>query len=123
METTAQLLEDSLLIIWNDRAAERRLATMPRVYAPDIAFFESNTSEAFVGYQAINELISKLQSGWPADFSFVLRKPAQANHHILHVAWTLGKPGEPPVASGMDVAIIEHGLIKSLHLLLDAEVA
>ena len=123
MATTAQLLEDSLLIIWNDRNADKRLAAMRRVYAPDIVFYESNTSDAFVGYQAINELISKLQLDWPADFVFTLSKPAQVNHQVQHVAWTLGKPGEPPVASGMDMAIIENDLIKSLHLLLDARTA
>ena len=119
MATTAQLLENSLLVIWNDRNADQRLAAMQQVYAPDIAFFESNVGEAIIGHQAINALISKLQIDWPVDFLFTLNKPAQVNHQVQHIAWKLGKPGESPVATGMDVAIVENDLIKSLHLLLD----
>jgi hypothetical protein len=119
MATPAQLLEDSLLLIWNDRNAEQRLAVMQQVYAPDIAFFESDTSEAVVGYQALNALINNLQAGWPASFLFALSKPGQTNHQVQHAAWTLGTPGEAPAATGMDVALIENNLIKSLYLLLD----
>ena len=120
MPATAQLLEDSLLLIWNDRDADRRLALMPRVYAPDMAFFESNTGPAIVGYAAINALITQLQVGWAPDFVFSLSQPAQVNHQVQHVAWTLGAPGQPPVASGMDVALVAEERIVALHLFLDA---
>ena len=116
---SAQLLEDSLLVIWNDRNAQRRLEAMHSVYAPDIAFFEGDGTEAIVGHQAINALISKLQAEWPAAFRFELTKPAQVNHPVQLVSWQLGAAGAPPVATGSDVAIIENELIKSLHLLLD----
>lgn len=42
MQNTVQLLEDSLLVIWNDRDAARRLAAMEKVYAADMTFYESN---------------------------------------------------------------------------------
>ena len=61
MTTTAQLLEYSLLVIWNDRNADRRLEEMKKTYAPDVHFYEFDTGKAIVGYKAINELISKLQ--------------------------------------------------------------
>jgi len=118
MKATTYLLEYSLLRIWNNRDAEARLALMQQVYAPDIAFFETDTSEAIVGHQAINALIDKLQAGWPAEFLFILSQPIEANHDMQHAAWTLGQPGEPPIASGIDVALVENQLIKSLYLLL-----
>jgi len=118
MAPTAQLLEDSLLIIWNDRDADNRLEAMKGIYAPDIAFYESNQGEAFVGFEAINDLIAKLQSQWPLEFKFELTAAAKVNHQIQQISWRLGIPGQEPMATGMDVAIIADHKIKSLHLLL-----
>jgi hypothetical protein len=119
MATTAKLLEDSLLVIWNDRNAENRLEAMQRTYATDIHFFESNTGEAIVGHKEINKLISKLQTEWPIEFQFELNKPSQVNHTTQIISWNLGPKGAAPVATGMDVAITENDLIKSLYLFLD----
>ncbi len=119
MGHTAQLLEDSLLVIWNDRDADRRLKGMKKIYAPDMHFYESNTGEPIIGHQAINELISKLQKEWPIEFQFQLNKPSQVNHQIQMIYWDLGPQGIKPIATGMDVAVIENDLIKSLYLFLD----
>lgn len=119
MTATAKLLEDSLLVIWNDRNADRRLEEMQRIYAPDIHFFESNDGEPIVGYEAINAVISKLQAEWPIEFVFELNKPSQVNHASQLISWNLGFKGVEPVATGMDVAIIENDRIQSLYLFLD----
>ena len=119
MATTAQLLEDSLLVIWNDRNAERRLEAMKKTYAPDIHFYESNAGEPIIGHEAINELIARLQHEWAIEFKFELNKPSQVNHTTQIISWNLGPQGAQPVATGMDVAIIEDELIKSLYLFLD----
>ena len=121
MAATAKLLEDSLLVIWNDRNAERRLEAMKTIYATDIHFFESNSGEPIVGHRAINELISKLQREWPLEFVFELIKPSQVNHATQIISWTLGLQGTTPVTTGMDVAIIENDLVKSLYLFLDSK--
>ncbi len=121
MADTAKLLEDSLLVIWNDRNADKRLEAMRKIYAPDIHFFESNTGEPIVGHQAINELISKLQTEWPIEFRFELNKPSQVNHDTQIIVWNLGPKDATPVATGMDIAVIENDLIKSLYLFLDTK--
>ena len=59
METTAKLLEDSLLKIWNDRDDKSRMEMMEKIYSADIVFYESNEGEAFIAHQAINDLIGK----------------------------------------------------------------
>ena len=120
MKSIEKLLESSLLVIWNDRDAQRRLDAMKEVYAPDIVFYESNEGAAIEGFQAINDLVTALQSKWPLEFKFVMRGPLNVNHQVQHISWTLGVPGQTPAASGMDIAIIEAGKIKSLHLFLDA---
>ena len=119
MTTTAELLEHSLLVIWNDRDAERRLEEMKKTYAPDVHFYEFNSKEAMVGFKAINDLISKLQKEWPPESRFELNKPSDVNHQIQIATWTLGPQGKPPVATGMDVAVVENDLIKSFYLFLD----
>lgn len=121
MENTAQLLEDSLFLVWNNRDAAARLAAMQKVYSVDIHFYEAHNAPAIIGYDAINEVISKLQSSWPPEFVFEAAAPAKANHQIQQAAWRLGVPGQPPVATGMDIAIVEDNRIISLHLFLDAE--
>jgi len=119
MELTAKLLEDSLLVIWNDRNAQNRLEAMKKIYAPDIHFFESNSGNAIVGHDAINDMITKLQAAWPVEFKFELNKPSQVNHSTQLISWNLGPKGAAAVAAGMDVAIVENGLIKSLYLFLE----
>ena len=39
MHSKAQLLEDSLLLVWNDRDAQRRLEKMEKKYTPLIFSF------------------------------------------------------------------------------------
>ena len=116
---SAQLLENSLLVIWNERNADRRLEAMKQTYAPDVHFYEFNTGEAIVGHTAINELIAKLQKEWPSESRFELNKPSQVNHHVQIASWNLGPQGMQPVATGMDVAVIENDLIKSFYLFLN----
>lgn len=119
MTTPAQQLEHSLLVIWNDRNADRRLAAMKQTYAPDVHFYEFNAGTPIVGHTAINELISKLQAEWPPESRFELNKPSQVNHSIQIASWNLTPRGMQPIATGMDVAVIENDLIKSFYLFLD----
>lgn len=70
MKNPAQLLEDSLMIIWNNRNSMERLEAMQRIYHPDIHFFESDSGDAIIGYEAINNLITGLQTEWPRNFLF-----------------------------------------------------
>lgn len=98
MENKAQLLEDSLLVIWNDRNADERLDAMAAIYAPDISFYETHEGPAVKGYQAINDLITALQSKWPLEFQFELNQPSKVNHQIQHISWNLGIPGQTPVS-------------------------
>src|SRR5258705_12987970 len=116
---SAQLLENSLLVVWNERNTDRRLEAMKQTYAPDVHFYEFNTGEAIVGHPAINELIAKLQSEWPSESRFELNKPSQVNHQIQIASCNLGPQGMQPVVTGMDVAVVENDLIKSFYLFLD----
>lgn len=67
---------------------------MKAVYTDDIVFYES-----------IIELIAKLQEQWPLEFRFELTRPRIS--------------GQPPLATGMDIAATANGKIRSLHLFPD----
>ena len=118
METLSTLLKDSLLLIWNNRNSAERIALMEKTYASDITFYESDNSEPFIGKESIDSLIQKLQKDWPADFEFTLTENPKSNHNVQQISWQLGIPGQQPVASGMDIAVVENGRIKVLYLLL-----
>src|SRR6185503_12648385 len=100
--------------------AVRRLEAMKKNYASDVHFYEFHSGEPIIGHTAINDLISKLQSEWPPEARFELNKPSQVNHSIQIASWNLGARGMQPVATGVDVAVIENDLIKSFYLFLDA---
>ena len=118
-DKAAHLLEDSLLKVWSERDDEQRMNVMKQIYAIDIVFYETDNGPAITGHQAIDSLIKNLQNQWPPEFVFTLTKPVVINHSVSHVAWTLGAASATPAASGMDIAIIENGLIKELYLYLD----
>ena len=119
-DKVAPLLEDSLLKVWSERDDGQRMTVMKRIYADDIVFYETDNGPAIQGHLAIDSLIKTLQSQWPPDFAFTLTNPVVTNHGVSHVAWTLGPVNATPAASGMDIAIVERGLIKELYLYLDA---
>jgi hypothetical protein len=119
MNTPSLLLQDSLLLIWNNRNSAERLALMDKTYAPDIAFFEGDDSEPFIGFAAIDSLIQKLQQDWPSDFEFTLTASPKSNHNVQHISWELGVPRQQQVATGTDVAFMENGKIKFLYLFLE----
>jgi len=119
METSSILLQESLLLIWNNRNAAERLSIMGKIYAPDITFFENDKGQPFIGFESINNLIEKLQQNWSPDFEFTITETPKSNHNVQHISWNLGIPGEEPIAIGMDVAIVESGKIKFLYLFLN----
>lgn len=119
MKNTNTLLEDSLLVIWNNRNAGERAQAMKNIYAGNIAFYETNEGPAITGHEAINNLISSLQGQWPAEFVFELTGAAKVNHQVQYISWRLGVPGQAPAATGADVAMVNDGLISALYLFLD----
>lgn len=118
MKNHTLLLETSLLEIWNERDAEKRLGAMRQIYADDIEFYESEETPVFIGHQRINDLIGKLQADWAPEFEFTETEETRANGNLQIASWTLGIPGQTPVAKGKDVALVENGKIAKLYLFL-----
>ena len=112
-----QLMEENLRQVWSERNADRRRKALEGIYAKDSTLFE--VGEKISGYDAINEQVSTIVNAMPSEFVFTRLKPVIINNNIGRLIWGVGPKGQPPVATGMDVAVFENGKIKSLYVFLD----
>jgi hypothetical protein len=71
-----------------------------------------------VGRDALNAKIERILQEAPG-FVFRATAPAQLNHDLGRLQWHFGPAGAPPVVTGMDVAVFEHGRIRALYTFLD----
>jgi hypothetical protein len=68
--------------------------------------------------EALNAKVGSILKGAPG-FVFRAAGPAQVNHDLGRLRWQLGPAGAPPVVTGTDVAVFEHGRIRALYTFLD----
>jgi hypothetical protein len=113
----AGLMENNLQHVWSERDADRRKNVLESIYAKNSTLFE--VDEKISGYDAINAKISNTVNGMPANFVFTRLKPIIINNNVGRLIWGLGPKDQPPVATGMDIAVFESGRIKSLYVFLD----
>ena len=115
MATVAELMEANLLTVFNERDDERRRAAIAATYAADVTF--SDPEEVVTGHEDLNAKARKLLEQSP-EFVFSAAGPVLVSHDLGYLAWALGPAGEPPVVRGIDVALVEDGLIKKLYTML-----
>jgi hypothetical protein len=113
----ARLMEENLRRVWSERNADSRRKALEGIYAKDSTLFE--VGEMVSGYDAINEKVSNIVNAMPAEFIFTRLKPTIINNNVGRLIWGIGPKGQPPVATGMDLAVFENGRIKSLYVFLD----
>lgn len=112
-----QLMEKNLHMVFGERDAERRLAAIKEIYAEDAILFEPHA--AAKGHAAISDAVSGLLNTLPSDFTFSAVGSAVSHHGAARLKWQSGQASGPVVATGIDVASFENGLIKTLHVFLD----
>lgn len=111
------IMQANLLRVFSERDPERRLVAIRDIYAPDAVLFEPGTSAE--GHDAISRAVSDLLSHMPPDFGFRPVRPALGHHGVGRLQWTGGPADGSPVVTGLDVAHVEGGMIRSLHVFLD----
>ncbi|WP_250002880.1 nuclear transport factor 2 family protein [Actinoplanes sp. M2I2] len=119
MSTVADLARRNLLGVFAERDPGRRAAVIEELYAEDVTF--SDPDEVVVGRDALNEKAQRLLDQAP-EFVFTPAGEVRVSGNLAMLAWHLGPAGQPPVASGMDISIIENGRIAHLYTLLDPPV-
>jgi hypothetical protein len=115
MATVADLMQANLLEVFNERDAERRRAAIARTYTPDVRF--SDPEETVTGHEALDTKAQRLLDDAPG-FVFRAAGPLLTNHDLGHLAWEFGPEGEPPVVRGIDIALVEDGLIATVYTML-----
>ena len=111
------LMRANLTRVFSERDPTRRIAAIREIYAPDAVLYEQEA--AVKGPDAISQAVTDLQANMPPDFIFTAVRPALGHNGVARLQWTGGQPGKPPIVTGLDVAHIEGGLIRTLHVFID----
>jgi SnoaL-like domain len=111
-----ELARRNLLDVFAERDPAKRAAAAEEVYAEQVTF--SDPEAVVVGRQALGEKAQQLLDRSPG---FVFREagPARVAGNLVVLPWHFGPEGQPPVASGLDISIVEDGRIAHLYTLLD----
>jgi hypothetical protein len=113
----AQMMEDNMEQVWNERNAVTRLKAIEKIYSTAANLY--HVGDQVTGLDAINNSVTSTLKNLPPDFVFTKLKPVIINNSIGRLIWGAGPEGQPPVATEMDIAHFEHGKIKSLYVFLD----
>jgi hypothetical protein len=111
------LMRANLARVFGERDATRRIEAIRELYAEDAVLHEPQASAS--GHAAISEAVSTLLASLPPDFVFTAAGPAVGHHGLGRLNWRAGPPGGPVAVTGTDVARVEGGHIRSLHVFLD----
>ena len=114
-EKIRDLMHANLFDVFNERDPERRIAAIAKTYTGDVVF--SDPDEIVTGREALNNKAQKRLDKAPG-FVFTAGGPIYENHDLGYLAWHFGPVGQPPVVSGMDIAIVKEGRIATIYTLL-----
>jgi hypothetical protein len=113
----ASLMEENLSKVWSERDKAIRLKVIEDLYEIDCGLYHVGYQTH--GHQAINDSVTEVVKQMPEDFVFRLIKPVVINNNIGRLLWGKGPKGEPPVQTGMDIAIFQNDKIQALYVFLD----
>ena len=113
-----ELMLANLFAVFNERNPKRRLDVIARNYTEDVIW--SDPDGTIQGHEAMNEQAQKLLDRMP-DFVFSAAGPVHVSRDLGLLSFNLGAPEQPPVVSGVDVALVRDGRIARLYTLLTAE--
>jgi hypothetical protein len=111
------LLQANLRRVFGERDAEKRLAAIRDLYAPDAVVYEPDAIAT--GHDAIAHAVEAVLASLPPNFIFAPLGPAVGHHGLARLRWRAGPAEGPPVVTGTDVVRLEAGRIQSLHVFLD----
>ena len=115
MATIDELMRANLLEVFGERDPDRRRAAIERTYHPGVRFFDPD--EAVTGHAALHAKAQQILEGAPG-FVFTPDGDVQVNHDLGYLRWRLGPEGQPPVVRGVDIALVEDGLIATVYTFL-----
>jgi hypothetical protein len=103
--------------VFNERHADCRLRALKELYAEDAMLFEPHA--AVTGPEAISAAVDAVQASLPQGFVFTAAGPAIGHNGVVRLFWRAGPPDGPAAVTGTDVAHVEQGRIRALHVFVD----
>ena len=115
--TYEKIMQANLERVFGERDALRRIAAIRELYAAGAELHEPHHSAR--GHEAISQAVTDLLAHLPPDFNFTAIRPASGHNGVGRLQWRSGPPEGPVAVTGTDVAHIQGGLIRSLHVFID----
>ena len=115
MATIDELMHANLFEVFGERDPERRAEAIRRTYATDVHYFDPD--HVVNGHEALSAKAQQILDASPG-FVFAAAGPVLVNHDLGYLAWNFGPEGQPPVVSGLDIALVRDGLIATVYTLL-----
>ena len=114
-DTVSNLMEASLLGVFNERDAQRRARAIETAYAPDVRWTDDEGT--CVGREALEAKVRELQSHMDG---MVLAKASSIyqTRGFGYLAWTLGPEDGDPVETGFDAAIVRNDVIAEFYTVI-----
>jgi hypothetical protein len=112
-----RIMQANLERVFGERDASLRIEAIRELYVENAELHEPQQSVR--GHDAISQAVTELLAYLPPDFTFTAIRPALGHHGVGRLQWRAGSPGGPVAVTGTDVAHVESGLIRSLHVFLD----
>lgn len=116
-EPESTLLVANLTRVFSERDAARRRRAVAELYSPDAKLYEPGAVSH--GPDAISAAVGELLQTLPTNLGFSPAGPVLSNHSMHKLAWRGVLPDGTTVATGTDVAVIEDGHIRTIHVFLD----
>lgn len=112
------LMQANLSRVFGEHDAARRLQAIGDLYADDAVLNEPHASVR--GHAAIRDAVTALLANLPPAFVFTADGPAVGHHGVGRLRWRAGPADGPVAVTGMDIAQIEEGRIRTLTVFVDA---
>jgi hypothetical protein len=112
-----KIMQANLERVFGERDSARRIKAIRELYVEDAELHEPQRSVR--GHDAISQAVTELLAQLPADFIFTAIRPALGHNGFGRLQWRAGSPGGPVAVTGTDVAHVERGLIRTLHVFPD----
>jgi len=108
---THQALVHRYIAVWNLPDDERRPA-IDDLFTEDVAYVDPLVSLS--GRTALDTYIGLTRQRFPG-MEFSSSDPADGHHDQVRFGWQCAPPGGPPALTGLDVALLADGRVRSLH--------
>ena len=116
MTKTVEELMEATLSVFAERNDAKRRALIADTYSEDVAFTDADGTVN--GRDELNSKVGGLLDGVP-DAQFRARGPLRVSAELGYLPWSFGPEGAQPFATGMDIGIVENGVITRLHTFLE----